>query len=194
VPALVAGTTTSPQEIDMTESTTPGLGWRRTGTRPLVITLIDGPNMPNLGNRNKRVYGPIASIEALQSYMRGLGEGMGVTIEALASNHEGEILDAIHASAARTDAYILNPAGLTKTGEPTRHALEETGRPWVETHFSNISAPPWSGRGLPGGPWESNFTRSATGMSMGLRHHSYLGALVALVAALDDPDFLGSEQ
>jgi 3-dehydroquinate dehydratase-2 len=31
-------------------------------------------------------------------------------------------------------------------------------------------------------------------MSMGLRHHSYLGALVALVAALDDSDFLGSEQ
>jgi 3-dehydroquinate dehydratase-2 len=178
----------------MTPSSTTDFGWRRSGTRPLVITLIDGPNMPNLGNRNKRVYGPIASIKALQDYMRELGEGMGVTIEALASNHEGEILDAIHASAAHTDAYILNPAGLTKTGEPTRHALEETGRPWVETHFSNISAPPWSGRGLPGGPWESNFTRSATGMSMGLRHHSYLGALVALVAALDDPDFLGAAQ
>jgi 3-dehydroquinate dehydratase-2 len=167
-------------------------GWRRSGSTPLVITLIDGPNMPNLGNRNKRVYGPIASINALHEYMRELGAGMGVTIEAMASNHEGEILDAIHASAERSDGYILNPAGLTKTGEPTRHALEETGKPWVETHFSNISAPPWSGRGLPGGPWESNFTRSATGMSMGLRHHSYLGALVGLVAAIDDPDFLGA--
>ena len=177
----------------MTNSTTP-LGWQRTGNRPLVITLIDGPNMPNLGNRNKRVYGPIASIEALHQYMRDLGEGMGVTIEAVASNHEGAILDAIHASAAHTDAYILNPAGLTKTGEPTRHALEETGRPWVETHFANISAPPWSSRGLPGGPWESNFTRSATGLAMGLRHHSYLGALVALVAALDDPEFLGAAE
>ena len=125
----------------MAQSGTTGFGWQRTSTRPLLITLIDGPNMPNLGNRNKRVYGPIASITALHDYMRQLGEGMGVTIEALASNHEGEILDAIHASAAKTDAYILNPAGLTKTGEPTRHALEETGRPWVETHFSNIPAP-----------------------------------------------------
>lgn len=88
----------------MTQSSTKVFGWQRTGTRPLLITLIDGPNMPNLGNRNKRVYGPISSITALQDHVRELGEGMGVTIEALASNHEGEILDAIHASAARSDA------------------------------------------------------------------------------------------
>ena len=167
------------------------LHWTRSGSRPLLVTMIDGPNMPNLGNRNKRVYGPISSIEALQAYVKEVGAHLGVTVEALASNHEGDILGAIHESAERTDAYILNPAGLTKTGEPTRHALEETGKPWIETHFSNILAPPWSDRGLPGGPWESNFTRSATGMSMGLRHHSYLGALVALVSSLDDESFLG---
>lgn len=168
--------------------------WVRSGDRPLTIMLIDGPNMPNLGSRNKRVYGPIASIQALQDYVRGIGQGLGVTIEAMASNHEGDILDAIHKSASTVDGYILNPAGLTKTGEAARHALEETGKPWVETHFANISAPPWSGRGLPGGPWESNFTRSATGLSMGLRPHSYLGALVSLVAAIDDPDFLGKSE
>ena len=50
----------------MAQSGTTGFGWQRTSTRPLLITLIDGPNMPNLGNRNKRVYGPIASITALQ--------------------------------------------------------------------------------------------------------------------------------
>jgi 3-dehydroquinate dehydratase-2 len=166
-------------------------GWSRTGSRPLRIILLDGPNMPNLGNRNKRVYGPIASIEALHTYVKEVGAKLGVTIEAFASNHEGCILDEIHRTAAQCDAYTLNPAGLTKTGEPTRHALEETGKPWIEVHFSNISAPPWSGRGLPGGPWESNFTRSATGMSMGLRHHSYLAALIGLVSAIDDEDFLG---
>ena len=169
----------------------PRPGWARTGNRALRITLIDGPNMPNLGNRNKRVYGPIASIEALQAFAKDVGTGLGVEIDTLATNHEGNILDFIHESASRSDAFILNPAGLTKTGEATRHALEETGKPWVEVHFSNISAPPWSGRGLPGGPWESNFTRSATGMSMGLRHHSYLAAIVGLVSALDDEQFLG---
>ncbi|MBT2412480.1 3-dehydroquinate dehydratase [Streptomyces sp. ISL-12] len=176
----------------MTDSST-SYGWRRPGARALHITLIDGPNMPNLGHRNKRVYGPISSIEALHDYVKEAGAGLGVTVETMTSNHEGAILDTIHESAPRTDAYILNPAGLTKTGEAVRHALEETGKPWIETHFSNISAPPWSGRGLPGGPWESNFTRSATGMSMGLRHHSYLGALISLVSAFDDEDFLGKE-
>ena len=177
----------------MTEAKAP-LSWSRTGTRPLLITLIDGPNMPNLGHRNKRVYGPIASIGALHAYVKEAGAMMGVSVETMTSTHEGAILDAIHASAARSDAYMVNPAALTKTGEATRHALEETGRPWVEVHFSNISAPPWSGRGLPGGPWKSNFTRSATGMAMGLRHHSYLGALVGLVSALDDGDFLGTSE
>ncbi|WP_322050602.1 type II 3-dehydroquinate dehydratase [Paraburkholderia bannensis] len=173
--------------------TNASFSWSRTGTRPLHIVLLDGPNMPNLGNRNKRVYGPIASIESLQNFVKETAAKLGVTVEAFASNHEGYLLDEIHRTAATADAYILNPAGLTKTGEPTRHALEETGKPWVEVHFSNISAPPWSARGLPGGPWESNFTRSATGMSMGLRHHSYLAALIGLVSAIDDEDFLGKQ-
>src|SRR3978361_1527476 len=94
------------------------LSWTRTGNRPLTIMLIDSPNMPNLGNRNKRVYGPIASITALQDFVKQTGAALGVNIETMTSNHEGSLLDAIHESAGRVDAYILNPAGLTKTGEP----------------------------------------------------------------------------
>lgn len=167
------------------------LKWVRQSRKPINIMLIDGPNMPNLGARNKRVYGPISSIDALHEWMKANCEGLGVGFTAMTTNHEGYILDAIHENASKVDGFIVNPAGLTRTGEATRHALEETKKPWVEVHFSNISAPPWSGRGLPGGPWESNFTRSATGMSMGLRHYSYLGALIGLVSAIDDEDFLG---
>ena len=47
-------------------------------------------------NRNKQVYGPIASIEALHTYVKEVGAKLGVTIEAFASNHEGCILDEIH--------------------------------------------------------------------------------------------------
>jgi 3-dehydroquinate dehydratase II len=52
-------------------------------------------------NRNKRVYGPIASIEALHTYVKEVGAKLGVTIEAFASNHEGCILDEIHRTAAQ---------------------------------------------------------------------------------------------
>ncbi|WP_407727590.1 type II 3-dehydroquinate dehydratase (plasmid) [Rhodococcoides fascians] len=167
------------------------LAWHRGGTEKHTIVLIDGPNMPNLGKRNKRVYGPISSIDSLHEYVKKIGAGLGVEVETFTSNYEGAILDFVHESSDRASGYLLNPAGLTTTGEPTRHALEETKKPFVEIHFSNISAPPWSGRGLPGGPWQSNFTRTATGMSMGLREHSYLGAIIALVSALDDENFLG---
>lgn len=65
----------------------------------------------------------------------------------------------------------------------------------VDTTDGALSnAPSWSGRGLPGGPWEPNFTRSATGMTMGLRQYGYRGALVSLVPALDDQDLLGSTE
>lgn len=164
----------------------------RTGTARHRIAVIDGPNMSNLGARNRRVYGAVNSLAELQEFVTGVGKGLGVDVEVFASNYEGAILEFLHASAARVDGYVINPAGLTTTGEATRHSLEETGRPFVEVHFANVTAPPTAPRGLPGGPWQSNFTRSATGVCMGLRHYSYVGALVALSMALDDSAFLGS--
>jgi 3-dehydroquinate dehydratase-2 len=165
----------------------------RTGSRRHVIAVIDGPNMSNLGARNKRVYGKINSLDDLQQYVTRTGEKLGVDIETFASNYEGAILEFIHESAERVSGYIINPAGLTVVGEAVRHALEETGKPSVEVHFANVMAPPTAPRGLPGGPWESRFTKTATGLCMGLRQYSYIGALTALVLSLDDEDFLGAQ-
>ena len=167
---------------------------RRTGSRRHRITLIDGPNMSNLGRRNARVYGAIASLEALHDYVRDAAGQLGVELRTFSSNHEGAILEFIHESAEQTDAYIVNPAGLTVSGEATRHALEESGRPVVEVHFANISAPGGAagqGRGLPIGAWESRFSPSVTGVMMGMREYSYVAALLALTLSLDDSTFLG---
>lgn len=156
------------------------------------ITVIDGPNMSNLGARSKKVYGDIRSLSDLQDRVRQLGAELGVEVENFASNHQGEILEFIHGSAERTDGYIINPAGLTTVGEAVRHALEETERPVVEVHFANIRQGPSGSRGIPGGPLTSSFTHTVTGLSMGMREYSYLGALTALVLALDDESFLGA--
>ena len=164
----------------------------RTGTRQHRIAVIDGPNMSNLGARNKRVYGKINSLDDLKKYVTEAGEKLGVEVETFSSNYEGAILEFIHGSAERVNGYIINPAGLTVVGEAVRHALEETGRPVVEVHFANVMAPPTAPRGLPGGPWESRFTKTATGLCMGLRQYSYIGALTALVLSLDDEEFLGA--
>ena len=154
------------------------------------ISVIDGPNMPNLGRRDKGIYGPIKSLNDLQTLVRAFGDEIGVAVECFASNHEGAILDFIHGSAETTDAYIINPAGLTTYGEATRHALVDTGRPYVEVHFANTAR---HFRSVSGDaePPRSKFTFSATGVVMGLRQYSYLGALLALSLGLDDAAFLG---
>src|SRR5690242_6676398 len=90
------------------------------------------------------------------------------------SNHEGDLVDFIESDDS-FDGYLINPGGLWAFGEPTRLALSQSGKPFVEVHFANIFA---TGH-------RSTFTQSAAGTAMGFRHHGYLGALTALVAAMD---------
>jgi 3-dehydroquinate dehydratase-2 len=164
---------------------------QRRGERRHKIAVIDGPNMSNLGARSKKVYGRISSLDDLKRYITEFGQGLGVDVETFSSNHQGDILEFIHESAGRVDAYIINPAGLTTVGEGVRHALEDTGRPVIEVHFSNIAASAGSARGLGGGSIQSSFTHTATGVCMGMRQYSYAAAMTALVLSLDDEDFLG---
>ncbi|OUM87824.1 MAG: dehydroquinase [Bacillus thermozeamaize] len=165
---------------------------KRNGEKRYLISVIDGPNMSNLGRRNKKVYGAINSLEDLQNFMKEAGNSLGVDVETFASNYEGAILEYIHESAERVDGYIINPAGLTEVGEATRHALDETGKPVIEVHFANIAATGLYPRGVPHGPLRSRFSPTVTGVAMGLRQYSYLAALVGLVWALDDKEFLGA--
>jgi len=168
------------------------LGYR-SSKREHRLVVIDGPNMTNLGARNKRVYGSISSLEDLQNFCKNFAASLGVTVTTFASNYEGAILEFIHGSAQTADAYIINPAGLTEGGVATKHALTETGKPYVEVHFANIVAPPTAPRGLPIGPWQSTFSASATSVMMGMRQYSYSAAILSLAMALDDGNFLGAE-
>ncbi len=154
----------------------------RQGDKAHVIHLIDGPNMSNLGRRDPRLFGAIASIEALHALVTTHAERLGVQLDCFVSNHEGAILEHVHATAAGTDAYLVNPAGLTTTSEGFRHALQETKKPVVEVHFHNLTA---NGQ-------TSVFSPSVLGMVSGLREYSYIAALTGLVMALDDDTFLGA--
>jgi 3-dehydroquinate dehydratase-2 len=109
------------------------------GERSWHIGVIDGPNMPNLGRRDQAIYGPIRTLDELQETVRDFAALLGVSVRQFASNHEGEILDFIHATADELGGYLINPAGLTTYGEATRHALADTGRPIVEVHFANLA-------------------------------------------------------
>jgi 3-dehydroquinate dehydratase-2 len=152
----------------------------RSGRQRWRIGLLNGPNMPHLEKRERERFGSAGTIKDLEQRVATLAEALGVDLtRALVSNHEGEILDWIQTQTDDLDGLLVNPAGLTWTGEATRHALYDSGLPVVEVHFANPGR-----RGKP-----SIFSDSVVGTCQGLRKHSYTAALVALVAMLDDGDF-----
>ena len=155
----------------------------RTGSRNWHITVMNGPNLSNLGRRDRRTYGSIASIDDLDALVKDFGALLGVTVETFVSNYEGALLEFIHESTDRTDGYLINPAGLTTQSEGMRHAFQETQRPVIELHFANITT-----AGI-----TSVFTPTMTGLMMGMREHGYLGAMLAMVRGLDDESFLAPD-
>jgi 3-dehydroquinate dehydratase II len=151
----------------------------RRGDRMWRLILIDGPNMSNLGEggRDRRTYGTVDSIFELQGMLSAMAEGLGSVLQTYQSNREGEIVQFIYDHASTADAFLINPAALTRRGAPCAIALSDSGLPYVELHFANIAAVGWFEGAL--------VTRRAAGVVMGLRHYSYIAALFGLVGALD---------
>jgi 3-dehydroquinate dehydratase II len=149
----------------------------RAGDRRWRINLIDGPNMSNLGagGRDPRTYGAVTSLADLQDSILAMGEALDLEMSAYAANHEGDIVAHIYQVAPAIDAFLINPAALTRFGVPCKLALADARRPFVELHFANVVA-----LGL-----NSVTAPVATGVTMGFRHYSYIGALFGLVCALD---------
>ena len=154
-------------------------GLRRTERR-WMIDVIDGPNMSHLGKRDRRLFGTIGSIGELQTLVTDFGTALGVEVRTFASDHEGAILEYIHASSRSADGYIVDPGGLATVSQGWPHALLETRKPVVEVAFYNTVA----------NREASVFTKTAIGQVIGLREYSYVAALLALVLSLDDETFL----
>lgn len=141
--------------------------------RPLRIVLLNGLNMTSLGRRDKNIYGTIGSLQELEDLVCDVGSKIGVEVIPFHSNHEGDLVDFIEEH-SDVDAFLINPGGLWAFGEPTKLALHQSRKPFVEVHFANIYA---TGH-------DSAFTNVATGTVMGFRHFGYLGALIGLVEEL----------
>ncbi|MDP7112208.1 MAG: type II 3-dehydroquinate dehydratase [Myxococcota bacterium] len=108
-------------------------------SRPTIIVL-HGPNLNLLGSREPEVYGR-ATLDDIDTALAGLAEELGLTLEVRQSNHEGELVEALHTAASSGVAGVLiNPAAYTHTSVALRDAVLATGLPTVEVHLSNVAA------------------------------------------------------
>lgn len=103
------------------------------------ILVLNGPNLNLLGQRQPEVYGrtTLAGIDAM---CRDAGAALGLSVECVQSNHEGALIDAIHASRGTRDGIVLNAGAYTHTSVALRDAISSVELPVVEVHLSNIHA------------------------------------------------------
>jgi 3-dehydroquinate dehydratase-2 len=102
------------------------------------IWVLHGPNLNLLGTREPGVYGA-TTLAQIDTMLREDGAAAGVRVESFQSNHEGALVDRIHAARdAKVDFIVINPAAFTHTSVAIRDALAGVAIPFVEVHLSNV--------------------------------------------------------
>ena len=99
--------------------------------------IINGPNLNLLGKREPGIYGE-NSYESLCRRLKEFAAAHASTAECFQSNHEGAILDAIHAADGVYDAIVLNPGAYTHYSYAILDALKAVAIPAVEVHISAV--------------------------------------------------------
>lgn len=103
------------------------------------ILILNGPNLNLLGSRQPDVYGAttLADVEAMCGET---AKALGLTIVCAQSNHEGVMIDHIHAAKGVHDGIVLNAGAYTHTSVALMDAISSVELPVVEVHLSNIHA------------------------------------------------------
>ncbi len=134
-------------------------------THFMKILILNGPNLNLLGTREPEQYGH-ASLADVEALCRATATPLGLEVHFVQSNHEGELIDHIHAygqlcQLGKALGAVFNPGAFTHTSVALHDAVKGTGLPVIETHISNV------------------FAREA------FRHHSYLSPVaVGVIAGL----------
>lgn len=121
------------------------------------IKVIHGPNLNLLGKRETKIYGK-TTLQDINQKLEEKALKSKVEIAFIQSNHEGRIIDSIHA-AIESHGFLINPAAYTHTSIAIRDALLAVNKPFIEIHLSD------------------------TKKRESFRHHSYLADIALAVVA-----------
>lgn len=136
------------------------------------VLLLSGPNLNLLGIREPEIYGT-ATLDDHVARATAAASARGLTLEHVQSNHEGDLVEAVHGARGRVAAIIVNAAALTHYAWSLHDALAAFDGPVVELHISNTAARE---------PWRhpSVVSPVATGTITGFGGHGYELAVAAV--------------
>lgn len=137
------------------------------------ILVLNGPNLNLLGIREPDIYGNL-TLSDIEEMLITAGAKNRAEVDCLQSNHEGELIDALHGAMGVYQGVILNAGAYTHTSVALRDAISSVGLPVVEVHISNVFArEEFRSRSL--------IAPVCRGSISGFGEHSYLLALHALM-------------
>ena len=141
------------------------------------ILLLSGPNLNLFGQREPHVYGT-DTLDDMVADARAAAEARGHELEHLQSNHEGELVDALHGARGRCAAVVINAGAFTHSSYALADALAAFDGVKVELHVSNPSARE---------SWRHTSVLSAyvTGIVAGFGRHGYRLAVEAVADRLE---------
>ena len=108
--------------------------------KEMKVLMINGPNLNMLGIREKSIYGSM-SLKDIETSVKKKAEDLGIEVTCFQSNHEGELIDKIHAAMEKSiNGIIINPGAYTHTSVALRDALLTVKIPFIEVHISNVAS------------------------------------------------------
>lgn len=103
------------------------------------VLILNGPNLNLLGTRQPEVYGS-TTLKDIEQMCQDTAKSLGMTIAFVQSNHEGMLVDQIHAAKTSHAGIVLNAGAYTHTSIALMDAIASVELPVVEVHLSNIHA------------------------------------------------------